>query len=119
MGSLDELLPLIDDYAVGRAIKASAGNIYHGCMHNMLHERSDEILCGLYKSAAFVVQAIEYVGRGCYIKCYQDLLNAVSAENREIITTCMHLKNGGAVDFDRMSGSLMTWASQQIEKQYG
>lgn len=119
IGSLDELLPLIDDSAVARAIKAGAGNIYHGCMHNMLHERSDEVLRSLFKSAAFVVQAIEFIGSGCYIKRLQDLLNAVSAENHEIIATCMHLKNGGDVDFDRMSGNLMTWVSQQIEKQYG
>lgn len=118
IGSLDELLPLIDDSAVARAIKAGAGNIYHGCMHNMLHERNEDVLRGLYKSAAFVVQAIEYIDSGCYIKHHHDLLNAASTENRAIIATCMHLKNGGDVDFDRMSGSLMTWASQQIEKQY-
>ena len=118
LGSLDELLPQLDAAAVTRAIKIGAGNIYHGCMHNMLHERNEDVLRGLYKSAAFVVQAIEYIDSGCYIKHHHDLLNAASTENRAIIATCMHLKNGGDVDFDRMSGSLMTWASQQIEKQY-
>ena len=42
-GSLDELLVLIDDVAIERAIKIGACNIYHGCVHNMLHEKSDEI----------------------------------------------------------------------------
>ena len=43
-GSLDDLLPLIDHVAIYRAIKIGAGNIYHGCVHNMLHEKSEEIL---------------------------------------------------------------------------
>ena len=59
-GSLDELLTVIDDAAVGRAIKIGACNIYHGCVHNMLHEKSEDILRGLYKSASFVVQAIVF-----------------------------------------------------------
>ena len=59
-GSLDGLLPLIDGAAVDRAIKIGACNIYHGCVHNMLHEKSTEILRGLYKSASFAVQAIVF-----------------------------------------------------------
>ena len=57
-GSLDELLSVIDKTAIARAIKIGACNIYHGCVHNMLHEKSEEILKGLYKAASFVVQAI-------------------------------------------------------------
>ena len=43
-----------DESAVNRAIKIGACNIFHGCVHNMLHEKSEDILRGLYKSAAFV-----------------------------------------------------------------
>ena len=64
-GSLDELLVLIDATVIDRAIKIGACNIYHGCVHNMLHEKSEEILKGLYKSASFVVQAICYQETGC------------------------------------------------------
>ena len=59
-GSLDDLLPLIDHVAIDRAIKMGACNIYHGCVHNMLHEKSEDILKGLYKAASFVVQAIVF-----------------------------------------------------------
>ena len=47
VGSLDALLPLLDADAVSRAIRIGAGNIYHGCVHNMLHERNSEIMKGL------------------------------------------------------------------------
>ncbi len=39
-GSLDELLLLIDDVAVDRAIKIGVCNIFHGCVHNMLTKRA-------------------------------------------------------------------------------
>ena len=54
-GNLDELLPQINMTAVDGAIKIGACNIYHGCVHNMLYEKSEEVLKGLYKSASFVV----------------------------------------------------------------
>ena len=66
-GSLDELLPLLDKVGVERAIKIGACNIYHGCVHNMLHEKSEDILRDLYKSASFVVQAIAFKQTGNYI----------------------------------------------------
>ena len=43
-GSLDDLLVLIDQTTIDRAIKMGACNIYHGCVHNMLHEKSKDIL---------------------------------------------------------------------------
>ena len=67
-GSLDELLAVIDESAVNRAIKIGVCNIYHGCVHNMLHEKSEDILRGLYKSASFVVQAIVFKQTGNYVK---------------------------------------------------
>ena len=66
-GSLDELLPLLDKVAVERAIKIGACNIYHGCVHNILHEKSEDILRDLYKSASFVAQAIAFKQTGNYI----------------------------------------------------
>ena len=59
-GSLDELLKKIDNVAVDRAIKIGSCNIYHGCVHNMLHTKNEDILKGLYKAASFVVQAIVF-----------------------------------------------------------
>lgn len=113
-GSLDELLPLIDDDAVSRAIKFGVCNIYHGCVHNMLYEKSEEILRGLYKSASFVVQAIAFKQTGKYISHQKDLLEIVSPDERVIVETFLKLKNGGAVEFDVMSKNLFNWAKKWI-----
>ena len=67
-GNLNEVLSLVDEDAVNRAIKIGVCNIYHGCVHNMLHEKSADILRGLYKSASFVIQAIVFKQTGNYIK---------------------------------------------------
>ena len=114
-GSLDELLEVLDDAAINRAIKIGACNIYHGCVHNMLFDKSDEILKGLYKAASFVVQAIAFRETGSYIRLQKDLLQVVSGEEQEITKTFLQLKSGGDVRFDEMSALLMNWAQRWIQ----
>ena len=115
-GSLDELLAVIDETAVNRAIKIGACNIYHGCVHNMLHEKSDDILRELYKSASFVVQAIAFRQTGKYLKQQKELLRVVSSDECGIIETFLSLKSGGKVDFYLMSEALFAWSKKWITK---
>ncbi len=119
-GNLDELLMVIDEAAIDRAIKIGACNIYHGCVHNMLHEKSEDTLRGLYKSASFVVQAIAFKQTGKYIKHQKELLGAVSADERRIVESFLKLKSGDAVEFGAMSEVLFVWSKKWIEntKQY-
>jgi len=114
-GNLDELLTKIDIAAVDRAIKIGACNIYHGCVHNMLYEKSDDILRGIYKSASFVIQAIAFKETSKYIRHQKDLIEAVNNEEKEILNDFTALKNGDAVEFDTMSEHLFNWASKLIK----
>lgn len=116
-GSLNDLLPMLDEASVGRAIKIGTCNVFHICVHNMLYEKSEEILKGLYKTASFIIQAIAFRQTGNYISRQKDLLSAVSSEEREIIEIFLRLKNGGAVDFDSMSEILFMWVQSKIEKE--
>ena len=118
IGSLDEVMAVVDDVAVNRAIKNGACNIYHGCVHNMLHEMSEDILKGLYKSAAFVIQAITFKQTGKYIRSQSDLLQIALPEEQRIINTSTYLKNGGAIDFEKMSQELFVWSKAWIGKVY-
>ena len=86
-GSLDEVMAVVDENAVNRAIKIGACNIFHGCIHNMLHEKSEDILRGLYKSASFVIQAIVFKQTGNYIKHQEELLTAATLNEQAIINT--------------------------------
>ena len=113
-GSLDEVMAVIDESVVNRAIKIGTCNIFHGCIHNMLYEKSEDILRGLYKSASFVVQAIVFKQTGNYIIHQKDLLQVVSSDERVIVEIFLNLKNGGTVDFTLMSETLFTWAKKWI-----
>lgn len=113
-GTLDDLLPLVDDASVERAIKTAVCNIYHGCVHNMLHEKSEEILRGLFKSASFAVQAICFRESGRYIILQKDLLCSVSGKEKAVVETFLKLKSGGKVCFNEMSELLFDWAASRI-----
>ena len=115
-GSLNEVIAVVDESAVNRAIKIGACNIYHGCIHNMLHEKSEDILRDLYKSASFVVQAIVFQQTGRYIKHQKELLTVATLNEQAIINTFLSLKKGGTVDFTPMSDTLFGWAKQWISK---
>ena len=114
VGSLDEVMAVVDDTAVNRAIKIGACNIYHGCVHNMLHEKSEDILKGLYKSASFGVQAIAFKQTGTYISHQKDLLLVVSSDERTIVENFFSLKNGKTVEFSMMSETLFAWSKKWI-----
>ena len=80
----------------------------------MLHEKSEDILKGLYKSASFVVQAIAFKQTGNYIKNLKDLLRVVSSDEQTIVEVFVNLKNGGMIDFDLMSNIIFDWTKKWI-----
>ncbi len=114
-GSLDELLVLIDDVAVNRAIKTGVCNIYHGCVHNMLYEKSEDIVKGLYKSASFVIQAIYFRETGKYISHQKELSALVSIDEKVIVDTFIKLKDGETIGFNEMSETMFAWCKKWIK----
>ena len=114
-GSLDDILPLLNESAIDRAIKIGACNIYHGCVHNMLYDKSEDILRGLYKCASFTLQAIAFRQTGKYIRKQSDLLSVLSSEDKIICETFLKLKSGGKAEFDSMSEALFNWAKMHIK----
>ena len=113
-GDLDEVLSVVDESAVNRAIKIGVCNIYHGCVHNMLHEKCEDILRGLYKSASFVVQAIAFKQTGSYFSQQNELLQNVASDEQVIVETFLNLKSGEKVDFNLMSETLFDWAKKWV-----
>lgn len=113
-GSLEALLEKIDKGAVRRAIHAGACNVYHACVHNFVHERSEDILHSLYKSAVFVIQAVWFYETGKYIKSHEQLLAAIDPPSA-VLDTAARLKKGASVKFDEASELLLNWAKAAIE----
>ena len=115
-GNLDELIPLIKNSDIDRAIKTGVCNIYHGCVHNMLHDKNDDIVRGLYKSASFVIQAKHFRKTGEYIHLMKELMKFTTDEDRVILEIFLQLKKGEAVKFNQMSEILFNWSKKIINK---
>lgn len=112
-GTLDLLLEKVDKKAVKRAIRIGACNIYHACVHNFVHEKSNDTLRSLYKSAVFVIQAVWFYETGKYIKSKAELQSAINPPSA-VLTTAQELKNGARVKFDEMSELLLNWTKATI-----
>lgn len=115
-GCLDALLVLIDEEAIKRSIKIGICNLYHACVHNMLHDKSESILMGLYKSASFVIQAIAYRETGRYWRKQSELCNVVSSPERKILENFHRIKSSKRTDFQLDSEELFAWLQKWILK---
>ena len=113
-GSLDAIIPLLDREAVKRAIKVGAGNIYHGCVHNVLHAKCANTLRNLYKSAVFTLRAVAFYKTGCYYRRNDELMDYLSDSERKILNNAVSLKNNGTVQFEEMSVALFLWSQKVI-----
>lgn len=117
LGSLDELQKKITPKAAARAIHVGACNLYHMCAHNLVHEKSPEILKGLYKTSFFTLQAICYVQTGNYRTNRQQLLSVLAPAEKKILENGLYLKKQTRPDtqtFYQMSEDLLQWASKWI-----
>lgn len=114
IGSLDELLMLLDNESVNNAIYAGACTVYHACVHNMLFERDLQILKGLYKSAVFILQAICFKQTGRYVSDKADLLKLLRKEDKLILISFSAIKSGEKIDFKKTSELLFDWSKDII-----
>ncbi len=115
IGSLDVLLNKITISDIKNAIKSGASNIYHTVVHNFVHEKSEEILKNIYKSAKFVIQAIYFYQTGKYVKDTLQLLEVVEMSEKIILQNYINIKINGQVDFELMSKDIFAWAKEIIK----
>ena len=119
VGSLDLLKDYFSAEDIRRAVRIGACNVYHGCTHNMVHEKSWDILKGLYKSASFTLQAIGFLQTGKYEKNKDDLLKQLSPEDQVVLSISRMLKGSnptGPESFKKLSDELLSWGSRWIIK---
>ena len=81
-GSLDAVLPPEGIGDAAEAALAGACTIYHMCVHNMVHERSPEILDGLSKQCRFTLSAAVFARTGTYYGSINELREAAGEESR-------------------------------------
>lgn len=119
VGSLETILKDIRREHVVQAVKSGVCGIYHGCVHNAVHERSVSILQELYKSVAFPMRGMVYLEKGIFIKKKDALLQYLVPEDQEVLVRGNLLKKQNLIEedfFDTSSKLLVQWASRWIQK---
>lgn len=114
LGSLEDLLALVQRKDVQRAVRDGLCSVYHGAVHNLLYEKSTDVLKALYKSAVFTVQAIVFLESGRYVHRHKDLLQAAGAPEQKIVRTALSLRRGADTDFTATSQDLLLWAQSRL-----
>ena len=114
IGSLEDILAVVDSGDIARAIRIGACTVYHACVHNMLREKNEGILRSLYKTASFAIRAAVYLNTGKYCARLDELLLYADGPNRTIVQTCLDMRADEPVDFSYASKTLFTWAKESI-----
>ena len=109
-GSLNFIKNLITNKDISRAVRLGACNIYHMCVHNAIHEKSDDILKSLLKSAFFVIQAKYYLECEEYIYKRKILLENINSQDKEILLL------NPTDDLEFVSQKLIAWSANLIAK---
>ena len=113
-GNLDALVERIDQNAVYQAVHTGVCNIYHACVHNILHEKSMEILKSLYKQVIFVLQAKVFYEQGKYIAKRKDLLQVLDGHDQAMVSTCLAFDIGNENTWEKMSTQLFLWSQAML-----
>lgn len=117
IGSLEELKERFTKKDVIRAVHIGACNIYHACVHNLVHEKDVGILKGLYKSAGFLLQAIAYLETDIYEKKKDKLALLLPLHDREILSDSQKMKDNPSYaqkEFLKLSKGLIARSSDWI-----
>ncbi len=105
-GSLQQLQQQIGPADAQQSVITGAGNIYHACVHNYLHERSEEVLAALQKSAFFVLRAACYARTGQFIKRRDELQAHLTPGEKALLTMAPKL--------EELTPALLHWAGNLL-----
>lgn len=120
VGSLDSILEKIRRDDIWRAVHTGACNVYHLCAHNLIHEKDLGVLRGLYKSAAFILQAAAFLQTGNYARQKAELMRLLRLEDQTILEAGIRLKEKegelSGEELEESSLQLLEWASGWIRR---
>ncbi len=117
-GTWKRLVGDFSDRDKERAILIGACNLYHGCCHNYVHERSEENLRMLYKLAGFVIRMRQFWKSGVYTPQMKKLLETADEEDQKILQWYFRLRESSGIteeEFECSSAKLLSWSSQMIQ----
>ena len=111
-GVLTDYLPSATREDEIHYVRFSLGNLYHEICHRYIHadrERNIAAFRGTGKEVFFLIQNLLYLENGRFILKKKELMEAVSAEDRQVLELA-DLPDG--YDFDRAFSSLFAWCQR-------
>ena len=116
-GKLCDLVPEYAEADIRNFVKMSLNNLYHELCHRYIHagrERSEAALAGTYKGTFFILQNLYLLRHGRFVLSRGELLPLLTGKDREVLSRCMALAEGGAYDFDESFELLFTWCQETL-----
>ena len=113
IGDLDFLKPLIGPAEIKRAVRIGAGNLYHSCAYNYLHEKSLETIMELSKQAFFVLRAEYFTKTGSFIRSRKELYEQAAKEDQDILRL-MEIEFVQHLGLKKASELLLGWSKDLL-----
>ena len=115
LGDLEFLCGRFGRADAERAVWTGLCSIYHGCVHNSLHERDRDLLAGLFKSAVFTLQTKHFLETGRFVRRHRELAEALTGEEREIVRRALAFRTGERPDLDQDGELLFRWCRRLLK----
>ena len=115
-GTLSALLPEATRADEIEYVRLSLGNLYHELCHRYVHadrELNVQKFRGSCKYLLFLVQNLHYLESGTFVLKKRDLMEAVSAEDRNVLQL-NELPDG--YDFDSAFSMLFAWCQRAFDR---
>lgn len=111
-GNIDWIGSLIKKSDIKRAVHRDACNIYHMCVHNAIHEKSIDILKGIFKASVYLAREKYFYSYGTYAEKVTELIACADDEDKNILQLC--LSDITKLDLDTASEMIMNWSGKII-----
>jgi len=121
-GVLSDLLPLYTEGDVAAFVKLSIGNLYHEICHRFIHasrEKNEEALGCTYKGVFFILQNLHYLESGRFISTKQELLAALTGQDRQVLEMALAFSGGQHPLFDQAFELLFSWCRAALMRASG
>ncbi len=118
-GRLEELVPDYTEQDIRNFINMSVNNLFHEICHRYIHrsmERNAEALPSSYKAVFFILQNLHFLESGEFKQTKQELLEALTGKNQQVLDKALELSKGKPYDFEEAYELLFSWCQEVIRK---
>lgn len=118
-GVLSEIVPQYGRSDVINFVRLSINNLYHEICHRYIHgsrNKNVDRLPSTYRNVFFILQNLHYLRTGVFVPTKAQLLEALTGNDRDILSAALHLENATDYDFDIFFELLFLWCRDTLRR---